>query len=93
MVSIIPTMLAAPRLTSGRFCLQDVVVIPGFQQTFNGESMMKLHNLAVQQVRPAIQMFENLGEENCSVPMALLFPGLHLLYSFFRDASKGFCAS
>ena len=30
--------------------LQDVAPIPGFANTFNGESMMKLHNLAVKQV-------------------------------------------
>lgn len=40
--------------------VQDVAVIPGFQQTFNGESMMKLHNLAVQQVR-AFQPWQKPG--------------------------------
>ena len=29
--------------------LQDVFTIPGFDKVFNGASMMKLHNLAVEQ--------------------------------------------
>jgi hypothetical protein len=30
--------------------VQDLAVIPGFQKEFSGAAMMKLHNLAVQQV-------------------------------------------
>jgi len=71
-------------------------VIPGFQATFNGESMMKLHNLAVQQVRPAILTFQNLGDGRIVLSRRRYLLSRrtpHLLYTFFTNAPNGFCAS
>jgi hypothetical protein len=36
--------------------VQDIAVIPGFDKEFSGAAMMKLHNLAVQQVLLACQL-------------------------------------
>jgi hypothetical protein len=50
--------------------VQDLAVIPGFQKEFSGAAMMKLHNLAVQQV--PLEFISHLSSSDLASTDALM---------------------
>ncbi len=61
---------------------QDVYTIPGFDKVFNGASMMKLHNLAVEQgAMQQLLLWLSLLEIISGVPALIQVPSRLLLSS------------